>query len=381
MRLTFSYNLHGLLVLSQAQLMEEVPAAAPEAPTANGKALEAEEEKKEEGAGAGEQQPVAAEAAKPAKKKYKAHSLTVATTAPGLSTAEKNAFVEQEAQMAQQDRIIRETADMRNALESYIYDMKAKLGDALRPYVEEAAAAVYVGQLEAMENWLYDEGFDSTKSIYSAKLAELQAVGDPVVRRQEEAAKREPARAALVATLEEYKGMVKSTEEKYAHIADEERDKVRAELQAAETWLYDLLAKQGELPLHADPVLTVQAIKDKQNALAHVRLLYGDACVFTSYPACNKASPTPFYDAPFIAPILHINKTTQAVLPVMNRPKPAPPAPAPAPAEGCNEEKAEGEAAPEAPAAGEENGPTAMDEGAEAASPAPEGEEAMDTTS
>lgn len=77
------------------------------------------------------------------------------------------------------------------------------------------------------------------------------------------------------------------------------------------------------------------------------------------------------------------NKTnTQAVLPVMNRPKPAPPAPAPAPAaEEGKEKAAEGEAAPEAQAAGEENGPTAMDEGVEAASPAPEGEEAMDTTS
>ncbi len=238
-RLTLTYSLHGVLVLSQAQLMEEVlvPPTA-EAPKANGEAAAAaagaaagaaEEEKKEEEGAEAAAKP-AAEAAKPAaKRKFKTHSLAVATTAPGLSKAEKNAFVEVEAQMEQQDRIIRETADMRNALESYLYDMKAKLGDSLKAYIPEAEAAALVARLEEVENWLYDEGFDSTKSVYSAKLGELKAASDPVERRQEEAGRREPARAELVRQLEEFKGMVKSTEEKYSHISDEERNTVRSE--------------------------------------------------------------------------------------------------------------------------------------------------------
>ena len=41
------------------------------------------------------------------KKRYKTHSLAVKTTAPGLSKAEKDAFIEVEARMEQQDRIIR----------------------------------------------------------------------------------------------------------------------------------------------------------------------------------------------------------------------------------------------------------------------------------
>ena len=86
----------------------------------------------------------------------------------------------------------------------------------------------------------------------------------------EEAIKREPARAEFARQVEEYKNMVKSTEEKYSHILDEERNKVREELTKAETWLYDQLALQADLPMHKDPVLTVAAMKEKQNALAHV---------------------------------------------------------------------------------------------------------------
>lgn len=50
------------------------------------------------------------------------------------------------------------------------------------------------------------------------------------------------------------------------------RRQVREEVAGAEAWLYDLLAKQGELPAHADPVLTVGAMKERQNALAHVSI-------------------------------------------------------------------------------------------------------------
>ena len=380
-RLSLVYNLHGLLVMTQAQLMEEVvvapvePAvgakegddgkaaeaasgegdAATGTATANGGAQE-EEKKEEDAAGAAAAPPAekpatptaaTAEAAKP-KKKFKTHSLAVATEAPGLSKTEKNAFVELEAQMEQQDRIVRETADMRNALESYIYAMKSKLGDNLRPYITEADAAKFNVKLEEIETWLYDEGFDSTKSIYAGKLAELKSVGDPVEGRLDEATKREPARVEFCRQLEEYKNLVKSTEEKYSHITDEERNKVREEVNGAEAWLYDLLGKQGDLALHADPVLTVGAIKEKQNALARI------------------------------------------VLPVMNRPKPAPPAPAPAPAPESTPAAAEGEGAEggEKKPEGDDAAAAAGDgaEGGEGATPMDEGDPAneeapMDTSS
>jgi hypothetical protein len=41
-------------------------------------------------------------------------------------------------------------------------------------------------QLSSMEDWLYDEGEDETKSVYIAKLAELKAKGDPIAARAAE---------------------------------------------------------------------------------------------------------------------------------------------------------------------------------------------------
>lgn len=38
---------------------------------------------------------------------------------------------------------VQETADTRNALESYIYDLKAKLSDTLRAYTTEEAANAF----------------------------------------------------------------------------------------------------------------------------------------------------------------------------------------------------------------------------------------------
>jgi hypothetical protein len=39
---------------------------------------------------------------------------------------------------------------------------------------------------QATEDWLYDEGEDCTKSVYVAKLEELQTLGGPVFSRQQE---------------------------------------------------------------------------------------------------------------------------------------------------------------------------------------------------
>lgn len=54
-----------------------------------------------------------------------------------------------------------------------------------------------------------------------------QSLGDPIERRLDEASKRDGEKEELVRSLEEYKALVKSSEEKYAHISDEERSKVR----------------------------------------------------------------------------------------------------------------------------------------------------------
>ena len=72
--------------------------------------------------------------------------------------------------MAAQDRLVVETLELKNEVESYILALRGKLSSESEPYVREEARAKLSQQLEAAEDWLYDEGEDVTKSVYSSKL-------------------------------------------------------------------------------------------------------------------------------------------------------------------------------------------------------------------
>jgi hypothetical protein len=65
------------------------------------------------------------------------------------------------------------------------------------PYITEEERTAFCSTLEKTEDWLYDEGEDETKGVYSAKLESLQAVGNPVIQRLEEAGTRDGAAATL----------------------------------------------------------------------------------------------------------------------------------------------------------------------------------------
>jgi len=49
-----------------------------------------------------------------------------------------------ECQMGNQDRIVRETYDKRNELESYIYEMRQKLSDQLAIYCQESLKTNFI---------------------------------------------------------------------------------------------------------------------------------------------------------------------------------------------------------------------------------------------
>ncbi|CAL9240534.1 unnamed protein product [Arabidopsis halleri] len=89
--------------------------------------------------------------------------------------------------MALQDRVMEETKDRKNALESYVYDMRNKLSDKYQEYITDSEREAFLAKLQEVEDWLYEDGEDETKGVYVAKLEELKKVGDPVeVRYKEE---------------------------------------------------------------------------------------------------------------------------------------------------------------------------------------------------
>ena len=56
--------------------------------------------------------------------------------------------------------------------------------------------------------------------------------------------------------MELCRAFTKNYDEKYAHITEEEREKIRAAMKTAEDWMHDKMLEQGNLPKSKDPVLT-----------------------------------------------------------------------------------------------------------------------------
>ncbi len=77
-----------------------------------------------------------------------------------------------------------------------------------------------------VQDWLYEEGEDETKSTYIAKLEELRQVGDPVERRGIEFQMRPQAAARLRETAHHYASQASSSDPKLAHIAAADKQKV-----------------------------------------------------------------------------------------------------------------------------------------------------------
>ena len=75
---------------------------------------------------------------------------------------------------------------------------------------------------------------------------------------------------------------MQSSDEKYAHISDDERSTVRSAVSDAESWLYEMIEKQSDLASSVDPVLTTTVLQEKQKSLAA-----------TANPIMHKPAPLP----------------------------------------------------------------------------------------
>merc|ERR1712176_1496143 len=142
------------------------------------------------------------EAEQPAEKKKKVKRTNLEYTGSKpleWTDAEISKFTATETAMRTTDRIVQETSDMRNDLESYIYDMRDKISmdSNLGAYATQAEKDAFMKKNEETENWLYEDGFDAKKDVLFAKLTELKALGGPVENRASEAAARPVAVASL----------------------------------------------------------------------------------------------------------------------------------------------------------------------------------------
>ena len=258
-RVNVKQDIHGIVQLSSAQMVEEIEEE--EAPATE--EAKAPEEGKE------------GEAPAEKKKKVKRTNLDFTESKPlEWTDAEISKFAETEIAMRNTDRIVQETSDMRNDLESYIYDMRDKISmdQSLGAFATQAEKDAFMNKNEQTENWLYEDGFDAKKDVLLGKLTELKALGTPVENRATEATARPVAVASLQKNVEKYKKWFADAQanDEFAHITEEEFSTGHKKCDEVSNWLYEMLDKQGSLAQNVDPAFTAAEVNEKNKGLSNV---------------------------------------------------------------------------------------------------------------
>ncbi|EPS57643.1 hypothetical protein M569_17174, partial [Genlisea aurea] len=161
------------------------------------------------------------------KKKVRKTNVPISEVVYGaLASADLQKAVDEEFDMALQDRVMEETKDKKNAVEAYVYDFRNKLHDKYAEFVTDPEREQFIAKLQEVEDWLYEDGEDENKGVYVAKLEELKKVGDPIEERYREHSERESVILQLVYCISSYRDAAVSNDPKFDHIDYAEKQKV-----------------------------------------------------------------------------------------------------------------------------------------------------------
>jgi len=200
------------------------------------------------------------EVMKTRKKTNRTDLLVTTRMPPGwLQPEQKKQFHEEELNMQNDDRVQFETREKLNELESYVYGMRDKLNGAMKEFMKPHDTEQFLAILQATEDWLYDNA-EAAKSVFVAKLEELQKIGDPVDRRYNESTRRPQALADFIAKMNEYQAIASPSNEATSHIDADKKDEIRRKAEEHKTALDHKIAMQTGLAPYDEPTVTIAQI-------------------------------------------------------------------------------------------------------------------------
>ncbi|KAH7314063.1 putative heat shock protein Hsp88 [Rhexocercosporidium sp. MPI-PUGE-AT-0058] len=227
-------NLHGILNVEQGYYVEDVEVEEP-IPE------EKDAEKKDPDAMDTEEKPKT----RKVKKQVRKGDLPIVSGTSSLDESIKVTAAEQESSMIMEDKLVADTEDKKNELETYIYDMRNKIDDTYADFASDDEKTKLKAKLETIEDWLYDEGEDATKAIYQAKYDEIRAIAGPIAQRYFDKVEEERATAQAIADAEAAKKREMAEAAKKAAMAQEAASKDE-EMTDAETTKPDEVVEPEE---------------------------------------------------------------------------------------------------------------------------------------
>jgi len=152
-------NLHGILNVEQGYFVEEQEIEEPIPEAKDGDAMETDDKANGD---------AKAPKTRKVKKQVRKGDLPLSAGTASLDQSTKDLLLEREGQMISEDKLVAETEDKKNELESEIYAMRSKIEE---PY-ESNGYADFASEQEKekvrekctqLEDWLYDEGDDAPR--------------------------------------------------------------------------------------------------------------------------------------------------------------------------------------------------------------------------
>lgn len=135
------------------------------------------------------------------KKQVRKGELPLSAGTASLDQATKDQYMEKENQMVMEDKLVADTEEKKNDLESLIYELRDKIDTTYSDFANEAEKDKLKSKLTDIEDWLYDEGDDASKAVYISKIDDIKSVSGPIVQRYMD--KVEEERQAVLKVQEE----------------------------------------------------------------------------------------------------------------------------------------------------------------------------------
>jgi heat shock protein 4 len=222
-------NIHGVLNVESGYFVEEVEVEEP---------IPEPEGEKKEGEMDVDKEPEAPKMRK-VKKQQRKGDLPLSAGTASLDDETKSLQAERENAMIMEDKLVQDTENEKNNLESMIYELKDKIIDQYKDFANDDEKSRLNAKLEQIEDWLYEDGEDASKALYVSKKEDIRSIAGPIIQRyndklqEEESKKREKWEKEAASKQAEIERQKREAEAKKGDApAPEEKD---AEMPDAET--------------------------------------------------------------------------------------------------------------------------------------------------
>jgi len=218
-------NVHGVLNVESGYYVEETEVEEP--------IPESSEKKEGDAMDVDKDAPPEPPKMRKVKKQLRKGDLPLSAGTASLDDASKQIAAERENAMIMEDKLVADTENEKNNLESFIYELKDKILDVYAEFASDDEKARLNQKLETIEEWLYDEGDDASKAQYVSKKEDIRSIAGPIIQRyndkiegERQAAmeKQQKEHAAKQAELERAKREAESKKQADAPPAEDSKD-------------------------------------------------------------------------------------------------------------------------------------------------------------